>query len=88
MNAILKSERRPIIKGKRFIEEQIGFAMHQAESEVPVVDICRKMEVSEATFYRSKKKFARMLHFLRALDHDVDIVVCPKVDEVAQIQVT
>ena len=88
MDAILKSERRPIIKGKRFIEEQIGFAMHQAESEVPVVDICSKMEVSEATFYRWKKKFARMLHFLRALDHDVGIVVRPKVDEVAQIQVT
>ncbi len=69
MDAILKSERRPIIKGKRFIEEHIGFAMHQAESEVPVVDICRKMEVSEATFYRWKKKFAHMLHFLRALDH-------------------
>ena len=30
---------------------------------------------------------ARMLHFLRALDHDVDIVVRPKVEEVAQIQV-
>ena len=30
---------------------------------------------------------ARMLHFLRALDYDVDIVVRPKVDEVAQIQV-
>ena len=88
MDAILKSERRPIIKGKRFIEEQIGFAMHQAESEVPVVDICRKMEVSEGTFYRWRKKFARMLHFLRALDHDIGIVVCPKVDEVTQIQVT
>ena len=69
MDAILQSERRPIIKGKRFIEEQIGFAMYPAESEVPVVDICRKMEVSEATFYRWKKKFAHMLHFLRALDH-------------------
>ena len=46
------------MKGKRFTEEQIAFALRQAESGVPVVEICRKMEVSEATFYRWKKKFA------------------------------
>ena len=27
---------------------------------MPVVEICRKMEVSEATFYRWKKRFAGM----------------------------
>ena len=48
------------MKGKRFTEEQIAFALRQAESGVPVVEICRKMEVSEATFYRWKKKFAGM----------------------------
>ena len=48
------------MKGKRFTEEQISFALRQAESGVPVIDICRKMEVSEATFYRWKKKFAGM----------------------------
>ena len=36
------------------------FALRQAESGVPVVEICRKMEVSEATFYRWKKQFAGM----------------------------
>ena len=46
------------MKGKRFTEEQIAFALRPAESGVPVVEICRKMEVSEATFYRWKKKFA------------------------------
>jgi putative transposase len=45
----------PIMKGKRFTEEQIAFALRQAESDVPVVEICRKMEVSEATFYRWKR---------------------------------
>ena len=50
--------RSPIMKGKRFTEEQIAFALRQAESGVPVVEICRKMEVSEATFYRWKKKTA------------------------------
>jgi hypothetical protein len=37
------------MKGKRFTEEQIAFALRQAESGLPVVEICRKMEVSEAT---------------------------------------
>ncbi len=46
------------MKGKRFTEEQIAFALRQAESGVSVTEICRKMEVSEATFYRWKKKFA------------------------------
>jgi len=48
------------MKGKRFTEEQIAFALLQAENGVPVVEICRKMEVSEATCYRWKKKFAGM----------------------------
>ena len=48
------------MKGKRITDEQIAFALRQAESGVPVVEICRKMEVSEATFYRWKKRFAGM----------------------------
>ena len=35
----------PIMKDKRFTEEQIAFALRQAESGVPVVEIYRKMEV-------------------------------------------
>ena len=31
--------------------------MRQAESVVPVGEICRKLDVSEATFYRWKKKY-------------------------------
>ena len=46
------------MKGKRFTEEQIAFAFRQAENGVQVVEICRKMEVSETTFYRWKKKTA------------------------------
>jgi len=34
------------MKGKRFTEEQSVFAWRQAENGVPVVEICRKMEVS------------------------------------------
>jgi putative transposase len=45
---------------KRFTEEQIAFALRQAESGTTVGEICRKMGVAEATFYRWKKTFAGM----------------------------
>jgi putative transposase len=45
---------------KRFTEQQIAFALRQAASGTPVVEITRKMGVSEATFYRWKKQFAGM----------------------------
>ena len=45
---------------KRYKEEQIAFALRQAESGAPVSEIIRKMEVSEQTFYRWKKKFGNM----------------------------
>jgi putative transposase len=45
---------------KRFTEQQIAFALRQAASGTPVAEICRKMNVSEPTFYRWKKQFAGM----------------------------
>ena len=45
------------MKSTRFTEEQKAFALRQAESGVPVEEIIRKMGISEATFYRWKKKF-------------------------------
>ena len=33
------------MQGKCFSEEQVAIALRQAESGVPVVEICRKMEV-------------------------------------------
>ena len=33
-------------------------ALRQAESGTPVADICRKMGVTEATYYRWKKQFS------------------------------
>jgi putative transposase len=45
---------------KRFTEEQIAFALRQTESGTTVGEICRKMGVAEATFYRWKKAFAGM----------------------------
>ena len=46
------------MKRKRFSEEQITFALRQAESGTPVEEVIRRLGVSEATFYRWKKKYA------------------------------
>jgi putative transposase len=48
------------MKRKRFTEEQIAFALRQAEAGTAVEEICRKMGVSEPSFYRWKKRFAGM----------------------------
>lgn len=45
---------------KRFTDEQIAFALRQADGGTPVGEICREMGVSEATFYRWKKVYAGM----------------------------
>ena len=46
------------MKRKRFTEEQIALTLRQAESGTPVEEITRSLGVSEATFYRWKKKYA------------------------------
>lgn len=43
---------------KQFTEEQIIYALRQADSGTTVAEICRKMGIVEQTFYRWKKKFA------------------------------
>jgi len=43
---------------KRFTQEQIAFALRQAESGTPVAEVVRRMGISEPTFYRWKKKYA------------------------------
>ncbi len=46
------------MKRSRVTEEQIAYALRLAESGTPVVDVCRQLGVSEATFYTWKKKYA------------------------------
>ena len=43
---------------KRFTQQQIAFALRQAESGTPVAEVVRRMGISEPTFYRWKKKYA------------------------------
>lgn len=49
------------MKKSRYTEEQIAFALKQAEMGTPVNEVCRKLGVSEPTFYRWKSKFGGML---------------------------
>lgn len=46
------------MKGKKHTEEQIAFALEQAETGVSVAEICRKMGIAESTFFQLKKKFS------------------------------
>ena len=48
------------MKRKRYTDEQIAYALRQAESGTPVAEICRKMGVSQQTFYTWRRKFAGM----------------------------
>lgn len=44
------------MKKSKFAEEQIAFALPQADLGTPVAEVCRKMGVSEATYLRWKQK--------------------------------
>jgi putative transposase len=42
---------------KRYTEEQIAYALQQAEGGTPVAEVTRKLGISEQTYYRWSKKF-------------------------------
>ena len=45
------------MKKSKFTEEQIVFALRQAESGTRVAEVCRKMGIAEQNFFRWKKKY-------------------------------
>lgn len=45
------------MKKSRFTEEQIVFALKQAELGTSVPDVCRKLGISDVTFYTWRKKY-------------------------------
>ncbi len=49
------------MKKAKFTDEQIAFVLKQVEVGTPVDEVCRKVGVSEQTFYRWKSKFGGML---------------------------
>ncbi len=49
------------MKKKRYTDEQIAFALKQAETGTPIAEVCRKMGISDATFYNWKKKYSGLI---------------------------
>jgi putative transposase len=62
------------MKKSKYTEEQIAFALRQAEAGTPVEQVCRKLGVSQATFFRWKKRFGGLgvgeLRRLRQLEDE------------------
>ena len=49
------------MKRNRFTESQIALALRQADEGVSVGEICRKMGISEPTFYRWRNKYGGLM---------------------------
>ena len=45
------------MRKSKFTDEQIAYALHQEEAGTQPAEICRKLGISEQTFYRWKKKY-------------------------------
>jgi putative transposase len=48
------------MKRKQFSVQQIAMALEQARAGLKVEDVCRKLGVSQNTFYRWRKKYGPM----------------------------
>lgn len=62
------------MKKTRFTEQQIAFALKQAETGTAIAEVVRKMGISEATFYNWKKKYGGLsvteVHRLKQLEDE------------------
>ena len=48
------------MKRSKLSEEQIVYAIRQAEADPPIGDLCRQLGVSDATIYAWMKKYAHL----------------------------
>lgn len=62
------------MRKSRFTEQQISYALKQAETGTPVAEVIRKMGITEQTFCRWKKQYGGMglseLRRLRLLEEE------------------
>ncbi len=58
------------MKKSKFTEAQIVFALKQAETGTTVDEVCRKLGITQATFYNWKKKYGGLgVSDLRKMRH-------------------
>ena len=64
----------PAVRKSKFTEQQIAFALKQAEMGTPIPEVCRKLGICDATFYQWKKKYGGLspseLRRLRQLEEE------------------
>lgn len=62
------------MKKIKFTEEQIAFALRQADTGVSIDEVCRKIGIAQATFYNWRKKYGGLgvteLRRLRQLEEE------------------
>lgn len=49
------------MKASKFSEAQIAFVLKQAEDGTAIGEVCRKVGISEATFYNWRKRYAGLM---------------------------
>lgn len=49
------------MKKSRFSDQQIAFVLRQAEEGTTVEEVCRKVGISEATYYNWRKKYGGLM---------------------------
>jgi len=57
---VTTDEEEQTVKKSRNTEEQILYALRQAETGTPVAELIRRIGILEQTFYRRKRLFARL----------------------------
>jgi putative transposase len=54
-------EKENSMKRSKFTDAQKAFILKQAEEGTPVLEVCRKAGIAEATFYNWRKKYAGLM---------------------------
>jgi putative transposase len=49
------------MKRSRFSDQQIAFVLRQADEGTAIAEVCRKVGISEATYYNWRKKFGGLM---------------------------